>query len=232
VTERSLLTLKPYQHPNSRHFVPEQGTWFIDHRSLNSGNNLLPTTIQVSVNVFFFRFWLLILRSTLSYTYKTCTNWNTNWKSFHSFRGAYSPLGIFGLPFRGFVSTHTHIRTHGRTPVDEWSAHCRGLYLHRTTQHINTRQTSMPRAAFEPTNPATKLPQTYALNRAATWIVYWKSFMNSNLSLMWEPRVSRATSNRYSTSCHTFWRISWSVFSQASLIRVLSSCSFVGSGGM
>jgi hypothetical protein len=33
----------------------------------------------------------------------------------------------------------THVQTHGTTPVDEWSAHCRGLYLHRTSQHINTR---------------------------------------------------------------------------------------------
>jgi hypothetical protein len=31
----------------------------------------------------------------------------------------------------------THIQTHGRTPLDEWSARRRGLYLHRTTQHIN-----------------------------------------------------------------------------------------------
>jgi hypothetical protein len=49
---------------------------------------------------------------------------------------------------------------------------------------------------------------------------------------MWAPRVARATSNRYSTSCHTLWRISWSVFAQTSLIRVLSSCSVVGSGGV
>jgi hypothetical protein len=33
---------------------------------------------------------------------------------------------------------HTHIQTHGRTPLDECSARCRDLHLHRTTQHINT----------------------------------------------------------------------------------------------
>jgi hypothetical protein len=37
------------------------------------------------------------------------------------------------------VSVITHIQTHGRTPLDEWSARRRDLYLHRTTQHINTR---------------------------------------------------------------------------------------------
>jgi hypothetical protein len=36
----------------------------------------------------------------------------------------------------GFSITHNY--THARTPLDEWSARRRGLYLHRTTQHINT----------------------------------------------------------------------------------------------
>jgi hypothetical protein len=36
------------------------------------------------------------------------------------------------------VSVIIHIQTHGRTPLDEWSARRRYLYLHRTTQHINT----------------------------------------------------------------------------------------------
>jgi hypothetical protein len=31
------------------------------------------------------------------------------------------------------------IKTLGRIPLDEWSARRRGLYLHRKTQHINTR---------------------------------------------------------------------------------------------
>jgi hypothetical protein len=55
----------------------------------------------------------------------------------HSFTGACSPGWTFGLPFRDFLITH--IQTHGRTPLDEWSARRRDLYLHRTTQHINER---------------------------------------------------------------------------------------------
>jgi hypothetical protein len=39
-------------------------------------------------------------------------------------------------PFRGFCD-HTY-KTHRRTPLEEWSARLRDLYLHRTTQHINT----------------------------------------------------------------------------------------------
>jgi hypothetical protein len=37
------------------------------------------------------------------------------------------------------VSVITHIQTHGRTPLDEWSARRRELYLHRTTKHKNVR---------------------------------------------------------------------------------------------
>jgi hypothetical protein len=70
-------------------------------------------------------------------------------------------------PFRGFCD-HTY-KTHGRSPLDEWSARRRDLYLHRTTQHIkHKRQTSMPREGFEPATTTTKRPQTYALDRAAT----------------------------------------------------------------
>jgi hypothetical protein len=39
-----------------------------------------------------------------------------------------------------------------------------------TIQHKHKRQTSVPSVGFEPAIPATKLPQTYALDRAATGI--------------------------------------------------------------
>jgi hypothetical protein len=45
-------------------------------------------------------------------------------------------------PFR--VSVITHKKTHGRTALDEWSARRRDLYLHRTTQHINTTNIHAP----------------------------------------------------------------------------------------
>jgi hypothetical protein len=54
--------------------------------------------------------------------------------------------------------------THGRTPLDEWSARLRGLYLHRTTQHINIRDKHpCPGRDSNPTIPATKRPHNYAL---------------------------------------------------------------------
>jgi hypothetical protein len=78
----------------------------------------------------------------------------------HSFTGAYSPGRTFDLPF-GVSWSHTYRHTVGLLwtsdqPVAETST-CTG-------QH--NIETSMPRAGFEPATPATKRPQTYALDRA------------------------------------------------------------------
>ena len=62
-----------------------------------------------------------------------------------------------------------HTRRHttvGRTPLDEWSARHKDLYL--TTHNTHNRHTSMPPVGFEPTISACDRPQTYALDRAAT----------------------------------------------------------------
>jgi hypothetical protein len=56
--------------------------------------------------------------------------------------------------------------TVGRTPLDEWSARRRDLYL--TTHNTHNRQPFMPPVRFEPKTPAVVRPQTYALDRAAT----------------------------------------------------------------
>ena len=62
---------------------------------------------------------------------------------------------------------HTQRRiTVGRTPLEEWSARRRDLYL--TTHNTHNRQTSMPSVGFEPTFSAGERPQTYALDCVAT----------------------------------------------------------------
>ena len=62
---------------------------------------------------------------------------------------------------------HTQRRiTVGRTPLDEWSARHRDLYL--TTHNTHNRQTSMPPVGFEPTISAGERQQTYALDCATT----------------------------------------------------------------
>jgi len=58
--------------------------------------------------------------------------------------------------------------TLGRTSVDGWSAQLRDLYL--TTHYTHKRKTLMPSAGFEPTFPASELPQTHSLGRAPTAI--------------------------------------------------------------
>ena len=69
-------------------------------------------------------------------------------------------------PFLMFLD-HTQRRsTVGRTPLDEWSARRRDLYL--TTHDTHNRQISMPPVGFEPTISAGERPQTYAIDRAAT----------------------------------------------------------------
>jgi hypothetical protein len=62
---------------------------------------------------------------------------------------------------------HTQRRiTVSRTPLDEWSARRRDLYL--TTHNTHNRQTPIPPVVFEPTISPGERPQTYALYRTAT----------------------------------------------------------------
>ena len=65
------------------------------------------------------------------------------------------------------ILDHTQRRTTvGRTPLDEWSARRRDLYL--TAHNTHARQISMLPVGLEPTISAGERPQTYALDRAAT----------------------------------------------------------------
>ena len=76
------------------------------------------------------------------------------------------PTRVMASSFLRFLD-HTQRRTTvGRSPLNEWSARRRDLYL--TTHNTHNRQTSMPPVGFEPTISAGERPQTYALDRAAT----------------------------------------------------------------
>jgi hypothetical protein len=74
-------------------------------------------------------------------------------------RGSWPPHS-WGFP------DHIRLTTVGRTPLDEWSARHRDLYL--TTHDTRNRQISISPVGFEPTISVGKRPQTYALDRAAT----------------------------------------------------------------
>jgi hypothetical protein len=56
------------------------------------------------------------------------------------------PSGPGPPHYQGFTMTPRHT-THGRTPLDEWSAWCRDFYL--TTCNTHKRQTSTPPAGLE-----------------------------------------------------------------------------------
>jgi hypothetical protein len=81
------------------------------------------------------------------------------------FYGATASSGPRPPHYRGFTITLRHI-TVGRTPLDEWSARRRDLYL--TTHNTHKRQTSRPPAGFEPAIPVSERPETHALDRAVT----------------------------------------------------------------
>jgi hypothetical protein len=80
--------------------------------------------------------------------------------------GRDSPKWVMASSFTRFLDRTQRRTTIGRTPLDEWSARRRDLYLTRHNTH--NRQISMPPAGFEPTVSAGERPQTYALDRAAT----------------------------------------------------------------
>ena len=76
------------------------------------------------------------------------------------------PTRAMASSFLRFLD-HTQRRiTVGRTPLDEWAARRRDLYL--TTHNTHNRQISMPPVGFEPTISAGERPQTCTLDRAAT----------------------------------------------------------------
>ena len=77
-----------------------------------------------------------------------------------------SPQWAMASSFTRFLD-HTQRRTtFGSTPLDEWSARRRDLYL--TTHNTHNRQTCMPPAGFEHTISAGAQSYTYAIDRAAT----------------------------------------------------------------
>jgi len=74
--------------------------------------------------------------------------------------GATAPERDRASSFLRFID-HTQRRSAvGRTPLDEWSARRKELYL--TTQNNHNRQASISPVGFEPTISVAKRPQTNA----------------------------------------------------------------------
>jgi len=67
-----------------------------------------------------------------------------------------SPQWARASSFTMFLDHTQRCTTVGRTPLDEWSARRRDLYL--TTHNTHNRQTSIPPVGFEPTISAGERP--------------------------------------------------------------------------
>ena len=108
-------------------------------------------------------FILQVVNDTAAHTAGTSAYKTSNFFFFYC--GASTQFWGIGSPLRGFTVTIKHT-TLGRTPLEEWSAKRRGLYL--LTYNNYKIQTSMPPAGFEPKIPASKRPQAYASDRAVS----------------------------------------------------------------
>ena len=78
------------------------------------------------------------------------------------------PLKGQGLLIFEILQSHSILFTVGRTPLEEWSAGRRDLYL--TAHNIHKRVTSMTPAGLESEIPTSERPQTHPLDRAALGI--------------------------------------------------------------
>ena len=95
--------------------------------------------------------------------------YNNYYYYYYYFLGAIAPPPKWALAssFTRFIFLdHTRHTAVGTTPLDEWSARRRDLYL--TTHNTHNGQTSMPPVGFKPTISAGERPQTYVLDRTAT----------------------------------------------------------------
>ena len=110
-------------------------------------------------------------------------------KSILFLQGVRAPSGP-GPHYRGFTITLRHT-TLGGTPLEEWSARRRDLYL--TEHNTHNRQTSMPPAGFEPAIQVSKRPQTHHMATGIDCTFYtdikFKEQENGYLSY-WEDTLS------------------------------------------
>jgi len=96
------------------------------------------------------------------------------------FYGATAPRGPGPPHCRGFTVTLRHTAL-GRTPLDEWSARRRDLYLQ--THNIHKKHTSIPPEECAPTIPKRERPQTQALDLAVNGDRHNGKFSNGHFEV-------------------------------------------------
>jgi hypothetical protein len=94
----------------------------------------------------------------------------------------HSPQWVRASSFTRFID-HTQRRsTVGRTPLDEWLARLRDLYM--TTHNIHNRHTYTP-VGFEPTISAGERQHTYDLDCTATGTSHIGDLESGNITGLW-----------------------------------------------
>jgi hypothetical protein len=96
------------------------------------------------------------------------------------------------------------IKTLGRTLSGEWSAHRKGLYLHNTTKHRNTRTNIHDSGGIRTHHPSNQAAKTYALALATAGTGNKLSYSLRKLFLGLASRL------RPATNCHIVYvNYSW-----------------------
>ena len=123
-----------------------------------------------------------ISRTECVLKYNLSLNWSVhNYEHFLFVSWRNNPQWARASSFTRFLD-HTQRRTTvDRTPLDEWSARRRDLYLKTHNNHI--RQTSMPPVAFGPTVSGGEGPQTHAWDRAATGTGSYEKYVIRNRNI-------------------------------------------------
>jgi len=115
------------------------------------------------------------------------------------------------LPYQGFSITLRHT-TLGTTPLDEWSARRRDLYV--TTHNTHNRQTDRHPCRWRDSKlriPASEGPQTHAIYRAAKyeWWSYHSFLLSTNLIIPFIRDGLKAVTGFFSTGQFDFRDVNW-----------------------
>jgi hypothetical protein len=125
---------------------PKTGSVFLTNGSSESNSGLIVGRNEQNRG---FRINLFLM----GYSPKKYAYWNVEYVFFSWCHSPEWDRASSLLRLCNHTQTHT---TLGRTPLDDWSARCRDLYL--KTHNSYKRQTSLSSAGFGPKIPANELP--------------------------------------------------------------------------
>jgi len=118
--------------------------------------------------------------------------------------------------FLRFLDHTQWCTTVGRTPLDDWSARRRDLYL---TPNTHNRQTSMPPVGFEPTISAGERPQTARSLGPALSVLG-----HPNVHVLLSPRFTSLQNKIVSHGNKTIWSV-FSVVGENVAVNNIKVCS-------